>query len=148
MLSGWGRLVSNKLLKFPRGTNRSSYTQLYVGFFLSGIFHCFRESITQKRIVPHNLKFFLLQAVAITFEDFVIYVTKPLLPQRGIRPNSGKAGRWWVDVVVRVVGYCWVVLCFSLTLPIWLDEASVTGFYNKDRGPIAQFLTDRWKQWA
>ena len=39
MFAGLGRLVANKFLKFPRGTNRSSYTQLYVAFFLSALFH-------------------------------------------------------------------------------------------------------------
>ena len=39
MLAELGRLVANKVFKFSRGTGRSSYTQLYVAFFLSAVFH-------------------------------------------------------------------------------------------------------------
>ena len=79
MLAGLGRLIANKLVKFPRGTNLSSYTQLYVAFSLSGLLHFSGDFVYEKRIVSRSFKFFLLQAVAITFEDLVIYITKRLL---------------------------------------------------------------------
>lgn len=148
MLSRWGKLVANKFLKFPRGTNLSSYTQLYVAFFLSALFHTFGETIHERRMTYRNLKFFLLQAVGITFEDFIVYVAKRLLVQRGIKPNAGKADGGWVHAAVRVIGYCWLLLWFCLTLPVWVDEFSVAGSGNVDRGPIARFLAGKWKQWA
>lgn len=148
MFAGLGRLVANKLLKFPQGTNRSSYTQLYVAFFLSGVIHSSGELMFERRLVSRSFKFFLLQAVAITFEDLVIYAAKPLLLRRGIGHNPGKADESWAEAVLRGGGYCWVTLWFCLTLPVWMDENSVVGFNNNNKGPIAQFILDTWKRWT
>ena len=148
MVAGHGRLVANKILKFPRGTNRSSYTQLYIAFFLSGVLHFGGDFIFEKRLVYRSFKFFLLQAVIITLEDFAIYVAKRLLRQVGVELKPGKPDESWAEGVVRAVGYCWVTLCFCLTLPIWLDEASAAGIGGTDRGLITQFLLDVWKQWT
>ena len=148
MFAGLGRLVANKFLKFPRGTNRSSYTQLYVAFFLSALFHFSGDFTFRKRTVYYSFKFFLLQAVAINFEDFVIYIAKRLLHWRGIEFKPGKADESWAEVAVRVIGYCWVILWFCLTLPVWLDEPNTVGLSSTDRGHITQFLLDTWKKWA
>jgi len=148
MLVGFGRLIANKLLKFPRGTNRSSYTQLYVVFFLSGLVHFGGDFIVEKRMVYGSFNFSLLQAVAITFEDFVIYIAKRLLRWGGMELRPGGDDESWAEVVVRVIGYCWVTLWFCWTLPIRLDELSALGLGITDRKPIAQFLVDTWKQWA
>ena len=94
-----------------------------------------------------SLKFFFLQPVAITFEAVVIYFVKRSLPQGGTGLKPGK-DETWAGTAVRVVGYCWVVLWFCLTLPVWVDGASAVGFYNTDRGPIAQSVLSTWKQWA
>ena len=142
MFAGLGRLVANKFLRFPRGTNLSSYTQLYVAFFLSAILHFAGDVAFEKRIVSRSFKFFLLQAVAITFEDLVIYTAKRLLPR------VGKVDKPWTMVAVRVTGYCWVTLWLCLTLPVWLDELNALGFSSTDRRPIARFLLNRWNQWA
>ena len=148
MFGGLGRLVANKLLKLPRGSNRSSYTQLYIAFFLSAIIHSSGDFMLEKRMVYRSFKFFLLQAVAITLEDFVIYIAKRLLRRRGAELKPGMDNESWVETAVRVVGYCWVTLWFCLTLPVWLDEPNSIGFGNSDRGAITQFLVDTWKQWA
>ena len=148
MFTGLGRFVANKLLKFPRGTNRSSYTQLYVAFFLSGAIHASGEFMFERRLVYRSFKFFLLQAVAITFEDFAIYATKRLLLRRGIELKPGKADESWVEAAVRGGGYCWVTLWFCFTLPVWMDETSLTGFNNTGVGPIAQFVLDARKRWV
>ena len=145
MVTGLGRLVANKLFRFPRGTNLSSYTQLYVAFFLSGIIHFAGDLIFEKRMAYRSFKFFLLQAVGITFEDFIIYLAKRSLRQRGIEFNPEKAHGSWGETAARVVGYCWVTLWFCLTLPVWQDELNALGAGNNDRGPITQFLLDRWK---
>jgi hypothetical protein len=148
MLSGFGRLVANKFLKFPRGTNLSSYTQLYVAFLMSAVFHFAGEFMYERRMVYRSFKFFPLQAVAITLEDFIIFIAKRLLLKRGIKLNPGNSDESWAEAVVRVVGYCWVTLWFCLTLPGYIDGASLAGNYTADRGPIARFLFDRWKLWA
>jgi len=148
MFRGLGRLVANKLLKLPHGSNRSSYTQLYIAFFLSGIIHSSADFMLEKRMVYRSFKFFLLQAVAITFEDFVIYIAKRLLCRRGVELKPGTVNESWVETAVRVIGYCWVTLWFCSTLPVWLDEPNSIGFGSTDRGAITQFLLDTWKQRA
>ena len=148
MFGGLGRLVANKLLKLPRGSNRSSYAQLYVAFFLSGIIHSSGDFMLEKRMVSRSFKFFLLQAVAITFEDFVIYIANCLLRQGGTELKPGTVNESWVEIAVRVIGYCWVTVWFCSTLPVWLDEPNSIGFGSSDRGVITQFLLDVWKQRA
>jgi len=144
-----GRLVANKILKFPRGTNRSSYTRLYVGYFLSGLFHCLGDFMVEKRIVYRSIKFFPLQAVVITFEDSVIYIGKRLLRQGGIELKLGKADESWGGTAVRVVGYCWVTIWACLSFPIFIDGLSAVGWSSTDRGPITQFLLNEYrKRWA
>ena len=98
-------------------------------------------------MVYRALKFFLLQAVAITFEDFVIYIVKRLLGRWRIKLKPGKVDESWAEVVVRIVGYCWVTLWFCSTLPGWLGGADTIGFYSSD-GKLTQFLLDTWKQWV
>ena len=144
MFTGLGRLVANKILKFPRGTNRSSYTQLYIAFFLSAVIHCSGEFMFDRRVVYRSFKFFFLQALVVTFEDFVIYVAKRFLVRRGIDLKPGKADESLVEAALRVLGYCWVTLWFCWTFPMWTDENSTVGFNNTDRGPIARFLWDKW----
>ena len=145
MFGGLGKLVANKL-KLPRGSNRSSYTQLYVAFFLSGILHFSGDFMLERRIVYRSFKFFLLQAVAITFEDFVIYIAKRLLRLGEFELKPGRVDESWAEMVVRVVGYCWVTLWFCLTLPVWVDELNSLGVGSFDRGAITQFLLDAWKR--
>ena len=147
-LGGLGKLVANKLLKFRRGTNRSSYAQLYVAFFLSGLFHSAGEFVLMKGLAYPAIKFFPLQAVAITFEDLVIYIAKDLLRRWGFEPKPGKTGESWAGASWRAIGYCWVTLWFCLALPVWLDELNVVGICSFDRGPISQFLLGGWKQWS
>jgi len=144
MFVGLGRLAANKL-KLPRGSNRSSYAQLYIAFFLSGIIHSSGDFMLEKRMVSRSFKFFLLQAVAITFEDFIIYIVRGLLSRGGVELKPGRVDESWMEMVVRVVGYCWVTIWFCVTLPVWLDESSTIGFASSDRGVITQFLLDVWK---
>jgi hypothetical protein len=148
MVSGIGRLVSNKFLNFPRGTNRSSYAQLYVAFLLSGTIHFAGDLMSQKRMTYHSLRFFLLQALAITFEDLIIYTGKRLLLQAGIKLNPGKAQESWAEAATRVAGYCWVTLWFCLSLPIWRDKTTAIRWDGADKLPISQFVLGTWKRWA
>lgn len=148
MLAGLGRFISHKFLKFPRGTNRSSYAQLYVAFFLSGTIHFAGDFMSQRRMVYHSFKFFLLQAVAITFEDLVIYIGKRLLLRRVIKLNPDRADGSWAEAAARTAGYCWVTLWFCLTLPAWRDKTTAIGWDGADRLPISQLVLGAWKQWA
>ena len=146
MLSGYARFIANKIFKFPRGTNRSSYTQLYAAFLLSALFHFAGDlMIFRGRTVYYAFKFFLLQAIVITFEGFVIYIAKCFLGQRGVELlTPGKPDESWGGAVVRVAGYCWVTIWFCLTLPMRLGEPNAIGFGVRDRGLITQYLLDAW----
>lgn len=145
MFNGLGRLVANKFLKFPRGTNRSSYTQLYLAFFLSAVIHVSGDFMAKRGMVYCSLKFFLLQAVAITFEDFIIYVAKRLLLQAGITIKPGVADDSWVGTVLRIIGYCWVALWFCFSLPLWQDGNSSLQYADVDEGYIVRFISNGWK---
>jgi len=147
MLGGLGRLVANKL-KFRRGTKLSSYTQLYVAFFLSAILHSFADLALVERNAFRPFKFFFLQVAAITFEDLVINFANSFLRRRGIELKPGKADESWAEAGVRVIGYCWVFMCLCLTLPAWVDEPNAIGFNVSDRRPITEFLLSKWNQWA
>lgn len=92
----------------------------------------------EKRVVYYSLKFSLLQTVAVTIEDLVIYITEGLLHQRGIEFKPERFDGSF--------GYCWVTLWSGLMLPVWIDEPSTKGYSIVDRGPITQLLLDTWKQ--
>ena len=98
-------------------------------------------------MVYRALNFFFLQAVAITFEDFVIYIAKRLLRRWRVKLRLGKADESWAGAVARGIGYCWVTLWFCSTLPGWLNGANTIGFYSSDGGPT-QLLLDTWREWA
>ena len=148
MVTGYGRLVADRILKFPPGTNRSSCAKLYVAFFISGLVHFGGDFILEKRLVYRSFVFFLLQAVVITLEGFVFYIAKRLLWREGVELKLGTAGESWVAAAVRVFGYCWVTIWFCLTLPVWADGVHAAGVSTGNRGPITRFLLDAWKQWV
>ena len=102
--------------------------------------------MVEGRVVYHSIKFFLLQAIVITFEDLVIYIAKRSLRRGGIELKLGKVDESWGGTVVRVIGYCWVTIWACLSYPIFLDGLSAVGWSNADRGPITQFLLNEWKQ--
>ena len=147
MLGGLARLISNKFFKFPRGTKLSSYSQIYLVFFLSAIIHSFADLALGERNAFRPYKFFFFQIIAITLEDLVINLAKTLLRRRGIELKPGKAGESWAEVGVRVIGYCWVLLWLCLTLPAWLDEPNAIGFRTSDKRPITEYLLNKWNQW-
>ena len=94
----------------------------------------------------HSLKFFLLQAVGITFEDFVIYIARRLLRRKAIELEPGRPDGSWGGTIVRVAGYCWVIIWLCITFPVRRNEPNAVGFGAKDKGPITQSLLDVWKR--
>jgi len=142
MSAGLGKPVANKILKDSRGTNWSSYIQLYVAFFLSGLLHFASDFMFKRQLVYYSFGFFL-QAVTITFEDFIVNITKRLLHHREVELKSEKADESSTAAVVRVIGYCWVALWFRWVLPVRTDETNVARLNTVDRGPITRFLLDK-----
>jgi hypothetical protein len=110
--------------------------------------HFCGEFTFEKRIVYYSFKFFLLQALAITVEDFIIYLTKRLLLPGGTALKIGGIDESWAGTVVRVLGYCWVTLWFCLSLPVWIDGANELWFGNLGESSIAGYFMLAQKQWA
>lgn len=99
-----------------RGTNWSSYTQLYLAFSLSGAFHALSQrqmprpvDVSDGDVVVGFFLFFLWQALAITFEDFAQYCWRGCLKRCGIDDSR---------LVARIVGYVWVTSCIWTSLPL------------------------------
>jgi hypothetical protein len=63
------------------------------------------------------MRFFLSQAFAITFEDFVIASAK-------------RAGFKQSNVFLRCLGYIWVYCWFVYSLPSWMDFEISSGAYQ------------------
>lgn len=100
----------------PRGTNWSSYTTLYLAFLISGTFHALSQRLMpcpvnvsdSERVVGFFL-FFVWQAAAITFEDFVQWCWGRYMP--GLRLSQNL-------LFSRVIGYFWVTWCIWSSLPL------------------------------
>ncbi|KAK2874944.1 hypothetical protein FQN49_001918 [Arthroderma sp. PD_2] len=99
-----------------RGTNTSSYTQLWLAFTISGVMHALSQllmprpaNITPSEIVIGIFLFFPCQAAMITIEDFVIWLWKKYFGMQ--------TPRW-----APVLGYLWVVCALWFALPFAGDS--------------------------
>ena len=86
-----------------------------MAFFVSALIHELGALNISRRDLG-ELRFFLSQAVAITFEDIVIAAAKKL---------SYRDGRW----VGRVVGYFWVFAWLSYSLRGWVGGGVMGGLW-------------------
>lgn len=75
-LSSHGKFLAHRVLGFPPGSNPSAYVQLYTAFFLSGLIHYGADYAMLRHWGGGAMRFFLLQAVVITFEDGAIHLAK------------------------------------------------------------------------
>ncbi|KAJ7513074.1 membrane bound O-acyl transferase family-domain-containing protein [Mycena galericulata] len=100
-----GKYLAHKVLRLSPGGNASAYVQLYTAFLLSAAVHYGAETMALRHPRGGAFAFFMLQAVAITVEDFLFF----LLRQAGV-----KEGR-----IVRWLGYTWTWAWFALVLPVW-----------------------------
>ena len=99
----------SKQLRLPKNIFTSRF-KLFIAFFLSGLIHHAGEYVINQRWTGHSLKFFLLQAVAITCEDVIIALA-------GRAGFSSKPNYFY-----KILGFVWVFAWFTYSLPIWLDE--------------------------
>jgi len=108
-LATHGKYLANTVLRFTPGSLLSSYTQLIVGFFLSGLYHaCGDWKVSHDPASAQaTVYFFVIQAFAIMFEDAVIGLGRMV----GVRNNAG----------LRAVGMVWVALWMGLSGPIWME---------------------------
>ena len=99
-------------LHLPKGTF-TTYFKFFTSFFISGLLHAVAEyAIHQHFSEGSSIRFFVLQAVAITFEDAVIAIASCL----GYKSKA-----------FRLIGFIWVFTWFTFSLPIWLDPLAHAG---------------------
>ncbi|OCL14899.1 toxin biosynthesis protein [Glonium stellatum] len=103
-------------LRIPRGTNLSSYTKLYLSFFISGAFHALSQlqmpcpiNISVSDRTTGFFLFFVWQAAFITFEDFVQWLVRKTA--WGPLKKEGGVLRVWI-------GYLWVIVALWMTIPL------------------------------
>ena len=123
-LLGTSSFFTYDLLRLRRGTLIARYINLFLVFGISGAFHISFET-TLGTPPAENLvgKFFLMQAVGITMEDFVEWVYRVIRPRR--QPNHGDEKTRQdgigesVETWQKLIGYLWVLSWFIFTTPIW-----------------------------
>ncbi|RDB24426.1 Acetyltransferase sirH [Hypsizygus marmoreus] len=126
-LTTHGRYFANTILHLPRGSLLSTYTQLVVVFFLSGIFHSSAEWV-----LSHNpqfafdaVAFYTLQALAIMVEDGVAAIGKRI----GVRDTFA----------VKLFGMAWLALWMAWSGPLWMDPM-IKGRMLATMGPSASVV--------
>ncbi|KAI0324008.1 hypothetical protein GY45DRAFT_1375884 [Cubamyces sp. BRFM 1775] len=111
-----------RVLHIPRGTWLSSQVQIHVAFLLSAFLHCMGDLMIGKEHLGRSLSFFIVNGMAITFEDTVIALAK----RAGYASAQAQAGR--PSYALRMLGYAWVLLWCMWSGPIykdWLLESGV-----------------------
>jgi len=114
-------------LHLPPRTLFTTYFKLFTSFLISGLIHA-----TGDYVLYHNfsqggaLRFFLLQAVAITFEDAVIAIFSRLPLVVGMRGGKSYSAS-------KLLGYIWVFVWFTFSMPIWLDPQVHAGTVDETR---------------
>jgi len=109
-----------KFLGIRKGTSLSAYTQLYVVFFISGIFHTasillmpYPTNITFYQRTMGIMSYFMWQAIAITIEDLMQWWWKTTF-------GSPKTN----NIFINTLGYIWVVCSFWVSLP-WAGDVMI-----------------------
>jgi hypothetical protein len=131
----------------------SRYLQLYLSFFISASMHHVGALNTPYvPTVKHQFLFFMLQPVAITFEDYVIHVGRTL----GIRPSgefhyrppnaSGAANHFVRKAMTKAVGYLWVVGFLSFSLRYFASYGFQLGL-GAVENPLVWSIADRVLSW-
>jgi hypothetical protein len=100
-----GTFIMHDILRVQRGSKVSSYGKLYIAFLLSALMHAAGDygMYHGERWFSHT--YFPLQAIGITLEDAVIGVA------------DWFAFRTRFPTLSIYLGYFWVAVWFSLTLP-------------------------------
>jgi hypothetical protein len=115
-----------RLLGLRKGSLASRYTQLYITFGISCIFHQFQMFNVTRRDMG-EFAFFMVQPIAITAEDIVQWTWRKL---RG--PTSTARFE-------TLVGYAWVLAWFSFSLQLYvkgLVDAEVIRDWAFARTPL------------
>ena len=129
LLKGHADFIA-KQLRLPKNTFTTCF-KLFIAFFVSGLIHHSAEYILYQKWTGHSLEFFLLQAVAITFEDIII----SLATRAGL---SSKPNRLY-----KFIGFVWVFAWFTYSLPLLLDNVIHAGIM--DNGWNFSLILGLWR---
>ena len=120
-------------LRLPNCTFKT-YFKLFVSFAISGLIHYGGYYMLFQNWSGTSMRFFVLQAVAITFEDMVIAL-------------AARFGHTQQNTVFRFIGYIWVFAWFTYSLPMWLDPIVHAG--TMDDGINVSLILGLWYgNWA
>ncbi|KAF5647949.1 TRI7-trichothecene biosynthesis [Fusarium sp. NRRL 52700] len=106
-LAGWGDFIPDKVLRLRRGTLLSRYTRLTLAFFASGLMHrCVHYFCRLEAGERYEMEtYFLLQPLAIMFEDAVQAATVQIPLPRALR---------WI------IGFTWFCIFTTWATPSFL----------------------------
>jgi len=91
----------------PRG-KCATYLKLFTSFFISGLVHAAADYPLHQNFFGGNaIQFFVLQAVAITFEDAVIGIASRL----GYKESKS----------FKLIGFIWAFAWFSFCMPMCME---------------------------
>ena len=112
-------------LPFPTRSLITTYFKLYTSFLISGLIHGTGDYVLYHSFSQGGaLRFFLLQAVGITFEDGIIAIASHM----GIGQNGGKK-----STASKMIGFVWVFVWFTYCMPMWLDPQVHAGTVDERR---------------
>lgn len=126
-LSAIGKSVV-QFFGFEKGSLLSSYTQLLIGFSVSGMMHSFGDAMVGWNYLGASFPFFVVQVLAIMAEDIVIGTASRL----GIKPST---------IVSRSIGYAWVFAWSMISFPLYIDWAVRAGLASCELLPISPIRT-------
>ncbi|EED84098.1 predicted protein [Postia placenta Mad-698-R] len=115
-----------RLLGLRQGSWASSYTQLYVGFAVSGLMHCGGDFMVSPKLFGASFPFFIAQAAAISLEDAVVGLAK----RTGLQAQCP-------DGLVHALGYVWVFVWLNMSVPWYLNWLMRAGVIDTSRMPFS-----------
>jgi Membrane bound O-acyl transferase family len=140
--------AATHILGIQKGSLLSRYIQLYGAFIISaGIHHVGALNVPYHPAVWSQLFFFLLQPVAITVEDIVIYLGSSYfgIKESGqfhhIYLNVGPCRANSPTVATRAVGFLWVFCFLSWSLRYMVAMTSMIG--DGGQHPLIWSIADR-----
>ena len=113
--SNLATFLTRRVLRLPRGSLMARYAHLYLVFIQSALLHFLMDAASGYSLGRSGSpRFFLMQAAAITAEDFVTWACA----QTAGPPRRGADGRpvLWA----RALGYAWVLVWLAWTTPGWM----------------------------
>ncbi|OJT02114.1 hypothetical protein TRAPUB_7409 [Trametes pubescens] len=134
--SRWGKLAV-RTLGVPRGTFLSSQLQVHAAFLASALLHCVGDVALchdARYFGRISCAFFLLNGVAITFEDIVIALAR----KAGVRGSTR---------ATRILGYVWVCAWFTWAGRLYQEPMYAAGMglvptlpYSPTRNIVLPFM--------